>query len=46
MEDGQVKWVLGSIVLQSSWTGDYGYIRVVYGVMLDWVGLLNIIRAP
>lgn len=45
MEASQVKWVLDSIVLQSSWTGDLGYIRVVYGVMLDWVGLLNIIRA-
>lgn len=32
--------------VQISRTGDWGYIGVVYGVMLDWVGSLKIIRTP
>lgn len=44
MESGQVKWVLGSLLLKLVVQATEGYIGVVYGVMLDWVGSLNIIR--
>ena len=37
---------VGFTCAQISRTGDWGYIGVGYGVMLDWVGSLNIIRTP